>query len=273
VQPDYLKWDNNLWINCDRDGHGHGAEDGNFADTSGYYAVLAALRERFPELLIENCGGGGVRLDLGMLRYTDVGWVDDRTGPSLHVRHNLEGLSIVFPPAYLLSFVVDREDEPLHEPLDLLLYFRSRMLAGLGLSFELTGFAEGYWDAMTREIGHARETRGETGMMHGTMLTPQADTPDGPGWDVVQHASTDKQHVVIWAFQTDTGVERFVVKPMGLIADATYDVSSMDLGPLNSATAAALMADGIELEASPDSASHVLILTVHVPEAEASSRR
>src|SRR5262249_24718751 len=24
VQPDYLKWDNNMWLNCNRSGHGHG---------------------------------------------------------------------------------------------------------------------------------------------------------------------------------------------------------------------------------------------------------
>src|SRR6266536_2948528 len=35
VQPDYLKWDNNIWVNCDRDGHGHGSSDGNFAHVRG----------------------------------------------------------------------------------------------------------------------------------------------------------------------------------------------------------------------------------------------
>ena len=51
------------------------------------------LRERYPNLLIENVSGGGNRLDFGMLRYTDAAWMDDRTAPSVHVRHNLEGLS------------------------------------------------------------------------------------------------------------------------------------------------------------------------------------
>ena len=26
VRPDYLKWDNNFWINCNREGHSHGPE-------------------------------------------------------------------------------------------------------------------------------------------------------------------------------------------------------------------------------------------------------
>ncbi len=38
VRPDYLKWDNNYWINCDRTSHGHGTQDGNFAHVRGLYA-------------------------------------------------------------------------------------------------------------------------------------------------------------------------------------------------------------------------------------------
>src|SRR5262249_26936749 len=55
VQPDYLKWDNNLWVNCDRPGHGHGTTDGSFAHVTALYQILDALRQRFPNLLIENC--------------------------------------------------------------------------------------------------------------------------------------------------------------------------------------------------------------------------
>src|SRR5262249_433621 len=52
AQPDYVKWDNNMLINCDRSGHGHGSTDGNFAHISGLYDLLGALRARYPELLI-----------------------------------------------------------------------------------------------------------------------------------------------------------------------------------------------------------------------------
>ena len=86
--------------------------------------------DSYPDMLIENVSGGGNRLDLGMLRYTDVAWMDDRTAPSVHVRHNVEGLSAVFPPAYLLSFLTDHEGEPLHDSPDISLYVRSRMAGG-----------------------------------------------------------------------------------------------------------------------------------------------
>ena len=47
VQPDYLKWDNNLWVNCDRAGHEHGAHEGNFGHVNGLYSVLEALRMQY----------------------------------------------------------------------------------------------------------------------------------------------------------------------------------------------------------------------------------
>ena len=98
--------------------------------------------------------GGGNRLDVGMLRYTDVAWMDDRTAPSVHVRHNLQGLSAVFPPAYLLSFVTDHDTEPLHDAPDLSLYFRSRMGGALGLCFR----GDSFTDERERQHG-ARDRR------------------------------------------------------------------------------------------------------------------
>ena len=131
---DYLKWDNNFWVNCDRGGHGHGALDGNLAHHAGLYDVLARLRAQFPDLLIENCAEGGNRLDPGMLQFTDTGWMDDVTSPSAHVRHNLIGLGAVYPPAYLVSFVTDDPTELIHNADDMPLFFRSRMPGVLGLS-------------------------------------------------------------------------------------------------------------------------------------------
>ena len=159
VQPDYLKWDNNMFVNCDRGGHGHGPADGNFAHTGALYDMFSQLRARYPDMLIENVSGGGNRLDIGMLRFTDVAWMDDRTAPSVHVRHNIQGLSAVFPPAYLLSFVTDHDTEPLHDAPDLSLYFRSRMSGALGLCFRGDSFTEDEDAGMAREIAIYKAAR------------------------------------------------------------------------------------------------------------------
>ncbi len=135
VRPDYLKWDNNFWINCDRGGHGHGAADGNMAHVQALYGILDELRRRYPDLMIENVSGGGARLDFGMMAFTDTAWMDDRTAPASHVRHNLEGLTFAFPPAYLLSFLIDGDGEPIAGADDLALLVRSRAPGILGLTY------------------------------------------------------------------------------------------------------------------------------------------
>ena len=45
----------------------------------GVYDFLERLHERYPDLLIEGCSGGGGRFDAGMLYYTPQIWCSDNT--------------------------------------------------------------------------------------------------------------------------------------------------------------------------------------------------
>jgi alpha-galactosidase len=265
VQPDYLKWDNNMWLNCDRSGHEHSATDGNFAQVNGLYSILSTLRTQYPDLLIENVSGGGNRLDLGMVRYTDVAWMDDRTAPSVHVRHNVEGLSAVFPPAYLLSFVTDHDTEPLHDSPDISLYVRSRMPGALGLCFKTADLSDEDTANIALEIDIYKSVRDALSQAAGSLLTAQAEDQNGPPWDVLQESSTDGQTILLHAFQTDDGVDTFNIKPTGLSTATTYQVVSVDTGVLGTATGADLMANGIDVLQSPNTAAHILIVRVQVP--------
>ncbi len=260
VQPDYIKWDNNFWINCDRSGHGHGASDGNFAHVTGLYQMLSALRERYPNLLIENVAGGGNRLDYGMLRYTDAAWMDDRTAPSMHVRHNFQGLSTAFPPSYLLSFLIDYDTESLYNGTDLPLYIRSRMLGVLGLTFKTVDLRPSAAADIANHVSLYKALRDTIKEGSAILLTRQASVGDPPAWGAVQETDAAGR-TLLFAFQNDRAEERIVLKPRNLIPGTMYDVQSVDVGPLGIASGADLMADGIEVNASPKSAAHVLVLT------------
>jgi len=260
VHPDYVKWDNNMWVNCNRTGHGHTSSDGNFAQVSGLYEVLDALRTRYPDLIIENVSGGGNRLDFGMLRYSDVAWMDDRTAPSVHVRHNLEGLAAAFPPAYLLSFVTDHYDEPLHDAPDLPLYFRSRMGGALGLCFFTASFSPDEEAQIAQEIDIYKSVRSTLSIAAGALLTQQAAITGGPDWDVLQAAAPDGDAVVVYAYQSDEGSGSFNVRPADLQPDATYSVRSIDVGLLGTESGAALMTNGVDLVQSGNTAAHILVL-------------
>jgi hypothetical protein len=79
---------------------------------------------------------------------------------------------------------------------------------------------------------------------------------------VLQALDMSSGAVVLSAFQIDRGTRKITVKPRDLDPALTYNVRSVDHGPLGSATGASLMRDGIDILGSPLSAAHVLILTV-----------
>ncbi len=261
VQPDYLKWDNNLWVNCNRSGHGHSTTDGNFAHVTALYDVLATLRARYPRMQIENCSQGGNRLDFGMLRYSDTAWMDDRTSPAAHVRHNLEGAMTFFPPQYLLSFVIEDSGEPLVNAPDLQLYMSSRMPGILGLTYRAVDLSQRDRDAIAAQIATYKTLRAVLENSSGRLLTDQVTgAGDAPPWDGVQQLAADSGDAALYAFQNDPSVPRVSLQPQGLESAATYTVSTPDGTLVGAATGAELMADGVEVDASPESAAHVFLL-------------
>jgi alpha-galactosidase len=259
VHPDYLKWDNNVWVNCDRAGHGHGAEDGNFSHVLGLYTILDEIRQRYPDLLIENVSGGGNRLDYGMMAYTDAAWMDDLTSPSSHVRHNFEGLSLAFPPAYLLSFVINSVEESLYDP-DLAQLVRSRMLGVLGLTYRSDDVDDDVLLQMATEIARYKLLRDVTTQSSAALLSAQAPVEED-GWDIVQETSDDRSNAVVFGFKEDADDGQIVVRPQGLRPDAIYDVRSIDNGPIGSSSGADLMAMGIQLNHSGGSRAHLIVIS------------
>ena len=139
-----------------------------------------------------------------MLRYTDTAWMDDRTGPSTHVRRNLEGLMTFFPPSYLLSFAINEGNEPLADAPDLPLYLRSRMPGILGLTYRAADLTDDDQLALSREISLFKKLRDVQRDASGTLLTAQAaPAGGGPSWDAVQELSRSTGDAVIFAFQVD----------------------------------------------------------------------
>ncbi|MDR2375273.1 MAG: alpha-galactosidase [Treponema sp.] len=64
------------------------------------YSIFARLRARFPEVIFENCAGGGGRTDLGMARYFTHTWVTDwQIHPNAFRVTN--GMSIALPPEHI----------------------------------------------------------------------------------------------------------------------------------------------------------------------------
>ena len=259
---DYLKWDNNYWINCDRSGHGHDAKDGNLAHVSGLYEILAEVRSRHPDLVIENCAEGGNRLDFGLLRYTDAGWMDDESAPSAHVRHNLEGLAAAFPADYLLSFVMDHAREPLYRSADMAYAFRSRMPGVLGMTMIGAEFGDDDRRQMQDEVALAKRIRDMIPQPVALVLTDQADPGGRSAWDAIEVLSADRRLAVVFTYATVGADDWATIRLQALDPDRRYIVRTMDGPTLADATGLELMADGLQVPRRAESAANVLVVEV-----------
>lgn len=102
---DWIKLDFNLdpGAGCDRTDHGHGAGDGLYEHYSGYYDLLERVRRDFPEVVLESCSSGGLRIDLGLLRRTDMTFLSDPDWP-VHDLQLFWGASTFLAPDAILHW-------------------------------------------------------------------------------------------------------------------------------------------------------------------------
>jgi alpha-galactosidase len=245
AHPDYLKWDYNRWMICNRSDHDHPADGGNFAHVRGLYDILATLRQRHPEINIENVSGGGRRLDFGLAKLTDAAWMDDRTSPSSHVRHNLEGLSTWFPAPYLLSYVRADGEEPLTSAAEMSEAARSRLAGIFGVSIDFHAFSRSAIGALADQIGGWKSLRGERGDVVSHTLTGQAES--GAPWEVLQQVSTSNGRSWLFTYDNDRADAHHVVLRQ-LDPEAMYEVRSTDRGSVGMFSGRSLMTNGLTLE-------------------------
>ncbi|HMO11502.1 MAG TPA: alpha-galactosidase, partial [Actinotalea sp.] len=101
----WLKLDFNIDpdAGCTRTDHGHGPGDGLLRHYLGLYQVLDAFRERHPEVLLESCSSGGMRIDLGLAKHVHGFFLSDPDYTEHHVEVRM-GASRMLPPVALLHW-------------------------------------------------------------------------------------------------------------------------------------------------------------------------
>jgi len=161
---EWIKLDFNVdpGAGCDRMDHGHGAGDGLLEHYLGYYRTLGKIRERHPDVILENCSSGGLRIDLGILKQTHLTFLSDPDWPE----HGLQlfwGASTMLAPELLLHWgwsewlheyphqTFDPRDPDL-EQHQLDYYVRISMLTGTGFSQRLPGLPQWVADRYAHHI-------------------------------------------------------------------------------------------------------------------------
>lgn len=104
----YVKWDMNRQL-CDM-GSAYLAADRQqelfHRYVLGVYEMQERLVREFPDLLLENCSGGGARFDPGMLYYSPQIWCSDDTD-AIERLHIQEGTALLYPLSSIGAHVSD----------------------------------------------------------------------------------------------------------------------------------------------------------------------
>jgi hypothetical protein len=160
-----------------------------------------------------------------------------------------------------LSFLIDADGEPIAGAEDLPLLVRSRGAGILGLTYRTDMLDDDTAELLREQIAEYKTYRPIVAPANALLLSAQAPI-DSTGWEVLEEVTAEARSALIFGFKGDDQDGRLIVRPRGLLADAVYDVSSLDLGQLGSIRGDVLMQDGIEMIHTGGSRAHVLILTV-----------
>ena len=246
---------------CTRTDHGHGAGDGLLRHYEGLYAVLDEFRARHPEVLLESCSSGGLRIDVGLARHVHGFFLSDPD----YTEHHLEvlmGASRLLPPLGILhwsqsqwrgDYPPQRLDWDALEDDDFDVMLRSAMLHRFGVSMRLPELRPQLRARLAEHVALYR--RLFVSHVRDGVLLPLTDPPirgglgeRAPALQLVDEA-TDS-HIVA-QFVLGGGERPPVVTPRLLRDDVTYTVTDLATGESGASTGADLLDSGVTIGGRP----------------------
>jgi alpha-galactosidase len=260
-RADWIKLDFNLnpGAGCDRADHGHQPGDGLYEHYRGYYRLLERVRRDYPEVVLENCSSGGLRIDLGMLRRTDMTFLSDPDWP-VHDLQIFWGASTMLAPDVLLhwSFCEWRNENPPPQqnfnPRDpdltqaqLDYYTRISMLGVYGLSQKLPDLPQWVAGRLAYHthvyIDHVRRFV-RTADLYRLTAQPRRDG-QGERWVAFQYSLVDKSQHLLFVFRLPGGEEQRAVRLLDLDMERVYMIEGFDGEPGRNLSGRELIERGI----------------------------
>jgi alpha-galactosidase len=197
------------------------------------YGIFDRIHKRFPRVILQNCAGGGGRLDLGILRrFHNTELSDWMRGP-----RNLKifnGMTWILPPEVLLrtfgTEVGDHStDGDLNEQLRIAMISRPifRGIAPSAGDFNPISRAV-IRNAVAQFKSDIRPILIQSRVYH---HTPRLEIMKPTPWLVLEYASQDSTRAVATLFRTaSVGDDTYLFRPRGLDFGRTYRVRLLNSG-------------------------------------------
>jgi alpha-galactosidase len=226
----FLKWDyNRNWSEPGWDQLPAAEQKRVYVDfTRNLYSILSELRKRHPNVEIESCSGGGGRVDLGILRYTDEVWPSDNTDPFDRLAIQ-DGFTYAYSPQVMMAWVTDSPHDLEHQVRVTSLPYRmlSSMQGSLGIGADITKWTPEENATAKRLIAayHQVQATIVQGDLY-RLISPR----DGSEFSATQTVKPDKSQSVVFAFihSTQKGRGFPLLKLKGLDPAAEYALSPIE---------------------------------------------
>lgn len=219
---DYIKWDMNRHLSdiyqadlpVDRQGEVY------HRYVLGLYDLLEKIVDRYPDLLIEGCSGGGGRFDAGMAYYNPQIWASDDSDAidRLSIQY---GTSLVYPQSMMTSHVSVSPNEQNGR----ITPFKTRgivaMWGDLGYELDLTKLSEADQNAVAKQVAEYKKIRKIT--QYGTFYRlKDAQTSNQCVWETV---SPDKNEFVLSTVKVMASAQPYFTKTklVGLDPNKHYE--------------------------------------------------
>jgi alpha-galactosidase len=220
------------------------------AFTQNLYGILAELRKRHPNVEIESCSGGGGRVDLGILRYTDEVWPSDNTDPFDRLTIQ-DGFSYAYTPQVMMAWVTDSPHWLNKRSTSLSYRMLSSMQGSLGIGADISKWTAEDAALVKRLIKAYHEV--QPTIVQGDLyrlISPR----NGSEFSSTQYVNSGKTQSVVFAFihSTQEGRGFPILKLKGLDPQAQYALTPIEgkASPRMPPTASGAfwMSHGLEME-------------------------
>ena len=187
------------------------------------YSILANLRKKHPKVEIESCSGGGGRVDLGILHYTDEVWPSDNTDPFDRILMQ-DGFTYAYTPQIMMAWVTDSPHWLNGRSTSLAYRMLSSMQGSLGIGANLNHWGDEDFATAKRLIAayHSVQKTIVQGDLY-RLMNPR----DNSELSATETVSNDKGQAVVFAFVNATNKGRGfpLLQLRGLDPTAEYKLS------------------------------------------------
>jgi len=190
------------------------------------YWVLGELKKRHPKVEIESCSGGGGRVDLGILEYTDEVWPSDNTDPFDRISQQ-DGFTYAYTPQVMMAWVTDSPHWGNKRSTSLQYRMLSSMQGSLGIGANITKFTDQEMATAKRLIASYHQV--QKTIVQGDLyrlISPR----NGSEFSATQTVNKDHSQSVVFAFihSTQEGRGFPILKLKGLDPKANYALTSIE---------------------------------------------